>query len=129
MASIETQITALLLPAGFRPRVCGRLCRALIPGPPGTLSVMWVRADGSVAGAATAACPPAQDEIVGGGRREVAVFGALRVDGHRWLVALVTADEGWFHGVYTDARLLRQLPGDAPEPLRTVLTAELIVLR
>ena len=41
---------------------------------------------------------------------------------------MVTADETWFHGEYTDARLLRQLPHEPPEPLRSLLTAELIVL-
>jgi hypothetical protein len=78
------------------------------------LSVAWVRADGTSGGDV--------------GPREVAVFGAFRADDHRWLVALVTADETWFHGEYTDARLLRQRRGTPPEPLRTILAAELIVL-
>jgi hypothetical protein len=79
------------------------------------LSVAWVRADGTSGGDV--------------GPREVGVFGALRADDRRWLVALVTADETWFHGEYTDARLLRQRRGDPPEPLWSVLTAELIVLQ
>jgi hypothetical protein len=105
----------VLLPRDFHLRACGRLCAGLRPLPEGTWSVAWVRADGTSGGEAQL--------------REVGVFGAYRVDGHRWLVALVTADGTWFHAEYTDARLLRQRRGDPPEPLRTVLTAELIVLQ
>jgi hypothetical protein len=115
VASLEAQIVAVLLPSGFHLRVCGRLCTALQPSQPGTLSVAWVKADGTSAGDS--------------GPREVGVFGAFRADYHRWQVAVVTADETWFHGEYTDARLLRQRRGDPPEPLRSVLTAELIVLQ
>lgn len=114
MASLPAQITALLLPKGFHRRACGQLCVGLRPAPPGTLTVAYVSADGTSPGHP--------------GTREVGVFGALRADGHRWLVALVTADDTWFHGEYTDARVLRQYAGDPPEPLRTVLTAEIIVL-
>jgi hypothetical protein len=110
VASIEAQVAAVLLPARFHLRTCGRLCTDLRPAPAGTLSVSPVWAG-----------PP-------GGLREVGVFGAVRRDDDRWLVALVTADETWFHGEYTDARVLRQHAGDPPEPLRTVLTAEIIVL-
>ncbi len=121
MASLETQIAAILLPRDFGLRACGRLCRGLGPAPPGTLTVSWVRADGSAADPGTGPAGAA-------GLREVGVFGALRDGEHRWLVALATADDRWFHGEYTDTRLLRQRSGPAPEPLRTVLSAELIVL-
>jgi len=114
MASLEAQITAVLLPREFHPRACGRLCVGLRPAPPGALTVSVVRSDGTSRAA---------------GPREVGVFGALRHDDHRWLVALATADGTWFHGEYTDARLLRQRRGVAPEPLRSILTAELIVLQ
>jgi len=114
VASLPAQITALLLPKGFHRRACGGCCVRLRPAPPGTLTVTYLSADGP-SGARS-------------GAGEVGVFGALRADDHRWLVAVVTADETWFHGEYTDARVLRQHGGDAPEPLRTVLTAEIIVL-
>ena len=116
MASLETQIRAVLLPARFHLQACGRLCTSLRPAPPGTWSVTWVDANG-------------RTSLGDPGAPEVGVFGAVRADDHQWLVALVTADETWFHGEYTDARLLRQRRGDPPEPLRRVLTAELIVLR
>jgi hypothetical protein len=115
VASLDAQLEAVLLPAGFHVHSCGRLCTGLEPEPPGSLSVAWITVPGSAG----------HDEP----RREVGVFGALRVDEHRWLVAVVTADERWFHGEYTDARLLRQRGGDPPEPLRSVLTAELIILQ
>jgi hypothetical protein len=109
VTSLETQIEAVFLPAGFHARTCGRLCLPLRPAPLGSLVVSWVRTDRSP--------------------REIGVFGAFRDSAHRWLVALVTADRTWFHGEYTDARLLRQFPGPPAQPLQTVLTAELIVLR
>ena len=121
MASLETQITAVLLPADFHRRVCGRLCRWLPAASPGTLCLLWLRADGSAVDAGEAT-----EE--GAGPREVGVFGARRLDGHRWQVAVATADGTWFHGEYSDARLFRQRAGEAPEPLRRLLTAELIVL-
>ena len=108
MASLDTQIEAVLLPAGYHLRTCGRLCTTLRPAPIGSLEIGWVTAERL---------------------REVGAWGAFRDTDHRWLVALVTADDTWFHGEYTDARLLRQHRGDPPEPLRTVLSAELVVLR
>lgn len=116
MASLDTRIMAVVLPAGFHRLACGRLCRTLPPAPAGAFSVTRVAPDGSPAPVAAHA-----------GRRAIGVFGALR-DHRRWLVGLVTADGTWFHGEYTDVRLLRQLPGEPAEPLRCVLTAELIVL-
>ena len=116
MASLETQIRAVLLPARFHLQACGRLCTSLRPAAPRTLTVAWVDADGRTS----------RGEA---GVAEVGVFGAFRADDHRWLVALVTADETWFHGEYSDARLLRQRRGEPPEPLRSVLAAELIILR
>ncbi|HVM64304.1 MAG TPA: hypothetical protein VMU14_05530 [Acidimicrobiales bacterium] len=114
MASLEAQLTAVLLPSRFHARTCGRLCVRLRPAPVGSLTVSVVRADGTCGWA---------------GQREVGVFGAVRDRCDRWLVALATADGTWFHGEYTDARVLRQRRGDAPEPLRSILTAELIVLQ
>ena len=89
---------------------------------------MWLRADGSAVDADGPTALEASAGFPSPGVREVGVFGALRRDDHRWQVAVVTADETWFHGEYTDARLLRQLPHEPHEPLRSLLTAELIVL-
>jgi hypothetical protein len=122
VASLETQITAVLLPADFHRRVCGRLCRWLPEAAPGTVYVLWLRADGSAVDAGETAGSE------GTGPREVGVFGARRLDGHRWQVAVVTADGTWFHGEYTDARLLRQRSDEAPEPLRSLLSGELALL-
>jgi hypothetical protein len=122
VASFETQITAVLLPADYHRRVCGRLCRWLPAASPGTVCVLWLREDGSALDAGETITKE------GAGPRQVGVFGARRLDGHRWQVAVLTADGTWFHGEYTDARLLRQRPGEAPEPLRRILTAELVVL-
>ncbi len=115
MASLEAQVAAVLLPTDFRLQACGQLCRELHPAPPGTLVVWYVKADGMRGD--------------GTGPREVGVFGALRHDDRGWTVAVATADETWFHGDYSDVRVLRQLRGDPAEPLRSVLTAELIVLQ
>ena len=118
VASLETQITAVLLPADFHRRVCSRLCRWLPAAAPGTVCVLWLRADGSAVDVGDTA------GLEGAGPREVGAFGARRLDGHRWQVAVVTADGTWFHGEYTDARLLRQRPDEAPEPLRSLHGAE-----
>ena len=114
MASLEAQIAAVLLPTDFHVRTCGQFCARLRPEPVGTLSVSLVRSDGTCRA---------------GGPPTVGAFGALRHDDHRWLVALATADETWFHGEYSDGRVLRQRRGAPPEPLRSVITAELIVLQ
>jgi hypothetical protein len=114
VASIEAQLTAVLLPGEFHLRACGRFCIGLRPAPVGSLTVSLVGADGGCASAAA---------------REVGAFGAYRRDNEHWLVALATADGTWFHGEYHDTRVLRQRRGTPPEPLRSVLTAELIVLQ
>ena len=121
VASLETQITAVLLPADFHRRVCARLCRWLPAASPGTRCLLWLRADGSAVDAG-------ETTEEGTGPREVGVFGARRLDGHRWQVAVVTADGTWFHGEYSDARLFRQRSGETPEPLRSLLSAELTIL-
>lgn len=122
VASLETQITAVLLPADFHRRVCSRLCRWLPAAAPGTVCVLWLRADGSAVDVGDTA------GLEGAGPREVGAFGARRLDGHRWQVAVVTADGTWFHGEYSDARLFRQRSGETPEPLRSLLSAELTIL-
>ena len=122
VASLETQITAVLLPADFHRRVCGRLCRWLPVAAPGAVCMLWLRADGSAVDVGETA------GFDGAGPREVGVFGARRVDGHRWQVAVATADGTWFHGEYSDARLFRQRSGETPEPLRSLLSAELTLL-
>ena len=113
MTSLDARIDAVFLPAEFHRRACGDLCRRLRPAPTGTLVVKVICAEAS-----------ATDS----GAPRVGVFGALRQDDGRWLVAVATADGRWFHGEYTDKRLLRQHRGAAPEPLACVLAAELIVL-
>ena len=66
MASLATQISAVLLPREFHRQACGRACIGLRHERPGTLRVSWVRTDGT----------NGRD----GGPSEVGVFGALRAD-------------------------------------------------